>query len=205
MVKGKEALNGKTANFVRIMLPIYVVNNFGQFNHLILRMFRDLDIDARMIPNTLPPGEVAGGCRGIVLGGGPDIGKSGLAAQYLHLGLPVLGICLGLHIIATEFGGRVQAGKTGGYGPVQVDVVNEGEILAGYPKVLHVWASHADEVAIMPPDFVLLARSAICAFEAIANPSLHIYGLQWHPEVSHTRDGRRVYENFDAICRGQGA
>jgi len=185
------------------MLPIYVVNNFGQFNHLILRMFRDLDINAKLVPNTTPPDEMAGACRGIVLGGGPDIGRSGYAARYLHLDLPVLGICLGLHIIATEFGGRVQPGRSGGYGPVQVDVVEEGEKLAGYAETLQVWASHADEVAVMPPGFRLLARSSICAHEAIARPDLRIYGLQWHPEVSHTRDGRRVYQNFDAICRGE--
>jgi len=187
-----------------IMLPIYVVNNFGQFNHLILRMLRDLDIDARMIPNSTPPAEVAGSCRGIVLGGGPDIGRVGYALQYLYLGQPVLGICLGLHIIATEFGGRVQPGKAGGYGPVDVEVIEDGEILSSYPDTIRVWASHADEVAVLPPGFRLLARSPICAIEAIANTDMHIYGLQWHPEVSHTRDGRKVYENFDTICREQG-
>ncbi|MCU0632205.1 MAG: GMP synthase subunit A [Methanolinea sp.] len=186
------------------MLPIFVVNNFGQFNHLILRMFRDLDIDARMVPNTTPPEEVAGSCRGIVLGGGPDMGRSGCASRYLHLGHPVLGICLGLHIIATEFGGRVHPGKAGGYGPVEVEVVEEGGILSGYHGTTRVWASHADEVAEMPPGFRLLARSTVCAYEAIARPEMQIYGLQWHPEVSHTLDGRRVYQNFDAICREQG-
>ncbi|MCQ8894774.1 MAG: GMP synthase subunit A [Methanolinea sp.] len=183
------------------MLPIFVVNNYGQFNHLILRMFRDLDIDAKMVPNTLPPGEVAGACRGIVLGGGPDIGRCGMAPHYLHLGIPVLGICLGLHIIACEFGGSVAAGRAGGYGPVEVEIVEEAGILAGYPQHIQVWASHADEVVELPPGFRLLARSPICAHEAIACPGRKIYGLQWHPEVSHTRDGQRVYRNFDTLCR----
>lgn len=189
---------------MRIMLPILVVNNFGQFNHLILRMLRDLGIEARMIPNTVPPDEVAGSCRGIVLGGGPDIRRSGCAPQYLHLGHPVLGICLGLHIIATEFGGEVRPGTAGGYGPVDVEVIDGGDILCGYPETIRVWASHADEVASVPPGFRVLARSSICAHEAIAGTNRHIYGLQWHPEVSHSRDGRKVYENFDAICREQG-
>lgn len=200
----KESLNGKNANNVRNMLPIYVVNNYGQFNHLILRMLRDLDIDARMIPNSTSPDEVAGSCRGVVLGGGPDIRRSGNSSRYLTLDLPVLGICLGLHVIATEYGGSVRQGKTGGYGPVDVEVADEGAILSGYPRTISVWASHADEVAVVPPDFRLLARSAICAHEAIANRDKNIYGLQWHPEVSHTVDGQRVYENFDAICREQG-
>lgn len=197
----KEALNGKNANNLRNMLPIYVINNFGQFNHLILRMFRDLDIDARMVPNSTSPDELAGSCRGIVLGGGPDIRRSGNSSKYLRLGCPVLGICLGLHIIASEFGGNVYPGKMGGYGPVDVDVIEKGEILSGYPDTIRVWASHADEVGVVPPGFKVFARSTVCANEAIASPDLKIFGLQWHPEVSHTLDGRRVYENFDRICR----
>lgn len=181
------------------MLPIFVVNNYGQFNHLILRMFRDLEIDAQMIQNSLPPEEVAEGCRGLVLGGGPEIARSGNASRYLHLGLPVLGICLGLHIIAREFGGSVRPGQSGGYGPVEVTVQDHDVILAGYPDRIRVWASHADEVARVPPGFRVLASSPICAHEALAHPDLRIFGLQWHPEVSHTADGRRVYENFNAI------
>ena len=66
---------------------------------------------------------------------------------------------------------------------------------------MNVWASHADEVTSVPDGFVLLARSGICGAEAIAMPDLHIYGLQWHPEVSHTFEGNRVFENFDRITR----
>ncbi len=65
------------------MLPIYVVNNFGQFNHLIQRMLRDLDIDSVMISNTTPPDEVGSSCRGIVLGGGPAIERAGNCSEYL--------------------------------------------------------------------------------------------------------------------------
>src|SRR5665647_546227 len=92
------------------MRPIYVVNNFGQFNHLILRMLRDLGIEARMIPNTTAPDEVAAECRGVVLGGGPSIERVGRCPEYLDLDLPVLGICLGLHVIARRYGGTVAAG-----------------------------------------------------------------------------------------------
>jgi GMP synthase (glutamine-hydrolysing) len=186
------------------MLPVFVVNNFGQFNHLILRMLRDLDIGARMIANSMPPEEVAAGCRGLVLGGGPDLSRAGNAGAYLDLGLPVLGICLGLHIIATRFGGTVSRGRSGGYGPVEVEIVEQDEILKGYPPHITVWASHADEVTGLPGSAVRLAGSSICAYEAIAVPDLHIYGLQWHPEVSHTGNGRLVYENFDRVTREYG-
>lgn len=188
-----------------VMRPIFVVNNYGQFNHLIHRALRDLDIPVSLIPNTTPKEKVMGECRGIVLGGGPDIGRAGNCADYLDLGLPVLGICLGLHVIATKFGGEVRQGKSGGYGPVEVDICDHDAILKGYPQAIHVWASHADEVARVPPGFTLLARSAICDAEAIALPDRHIYGIQWHPEVSHTQDGTRVFENFNAVTLEHGA
>lgn len=183
------------------MLPIYVVNNFGQFNHLIHRALRDLDIDVAMVPNSTPPSRISGECRGIILGGGPTIERAGNCSDYLDLGLPVLGICLGLHIIATKFGGEVHQGLRGGYGPVEVEISDHDDILAGYPQRISVWASHADEVSRIPEGFTCLAHSAICGAEAIALPELHIYGLQWHPEVSHTFEGKRVFENFDRITR----
>lgn len=183
------------------MLPIYVINNFGQFNHLIHRALRDLDIDAYLIQNTTTAEKVATECRGIILGGGPDITRAGNCAEYLDLGLPVLGICLGLHIIATKFGGSVHPGHSGGYGPVDVEICEHNAILSGYPQHINVWASHADEVTTVPEGFTLLARSGICGAEAIAMQDRHIYGLQWHPEVSHTFEGSRVFTNFDRIIR----
>jgi GMP synthase (glutamine-hydrolysing) len=181
------------------MRPIIVVNNYGQFNHLILRMLRDLGIDARMVSNETDPAEIREGARGIVLGGGPDIARAGRAAEYLGLGLPVLGICLGHHIIAKARGGIVQRGASGGYGSVRVNVIDHDTILAGYPETLQVWASHADEVASVPPGFSVLASSSICGVEAMASDTEPVYGIQWHPEVSHTVDGRLVYENFNRL------
>jgi GMP synthase (glutamine-hydrolysing) len=184
------------------MLPIYVVNNFGQFNHLIHRSLRDLDIDVSMVPNSTPALRISEECRGIILGGGPTIERAGNCSQYLDLGLPVLGICLGLHIIAARFGGEVHQGARGGYGPVEVEICEHNDILDGYPEKISVWASHADEVSRIPEGFTCLARSAICGAEAIALPDKHIYGLQWHPEVSHSENGRLVYENFNRITIG---
>ncbi len=182
------------------MLPIFVVNNYGQFNHLISRALRDSDIESKLIPNSTPPDEIRDSCRGIILGGGPDIARAGRCAEYLDLGIPVLGICLGLHIIATKSGGSVQPGKMGGYGAVEVEVLDQDGILEGYPEKMQVWASHADEVVATPPDFIRLATSDICGNEAIKHRDLPIFGLQWHPEVSHTYEGYRVFENFSRIC-----
>ncbi|NYT05950.1 MAG: GMP synthase subunit A [Methanomicrobiales archaeon] len=184
------------------MRPLYVVNNFGQTNHLILRMLRDLGIDAKMIRNDTPPAEVLDGCRGIILGGGPSLERAGRAPEYLDLGVPVLGICLGLHIIATANGGAVTHSPSGGFGSVSVDIIDHDRILLGYPDRISVWASHADEVTTVPAGFDLLARSSICGVEAIGRDSDYCYGIQWHPEVSHSVNGRLVYENFDHLCRG---
>jgi len=97
----------------------------------------------------------------------------------------------------------VSSGKSGGYGPVDVEIIEPAEILNGYPDTMNVWASHADEVARVPEGFIRLARSSICGAEAIARLDKHIYGLQWHPEVSHTFEGKRVFENFNRISLEQ--
>ncbi|TAJ44193.1 GMP synthase subunit A [Methanofollis fontis] len=182
------------------MLPIFVVNNHGQFNHLIHRKLRDMDIEVRMIPNTTAPSDVEAGCSGIVLGGGPSLERAGNCAEYLDLGLPVLGICLGLHVIATARGGQVGPGSHGGYGGVTVEITGESEILAGYEGPIHVWASHADEVKQVPDGFVVHARSDICPVEAMGSADERIYGVQWHPEVSHTENGDLLFRNFERIC-----
>jgi len=182
------------------MRPIYVVNNYGQFNHLILRKLRDMEIDAEMVANTTPPSEIATGCRGIVLGGGPTLDRAGHCAKYLDLDLPVLGICLGLHIIALACGGSVRKGVSGGYGAVDVDICHHDTILAGYPDTIRVWASHADEVAELPEGCTTLARSPICRIEAMKAEKRPIFGVQWHPEVSHSMEGGRIFENFNRIC-----
>lgn len=183
------------------MRPIFVVNNHGQFNHLILRMLRDLDIEAMLVSNETPSREIGEGCRGIILGGGPSLDRAGRAGSYLDLGVPVLGICLGMHIIARERGGEVSPGRKGGYGAVEVEISDHDGILAGYPDRIRVWASHADEVTTPPPGFSVLAHSHICGVEAMAAPSGDLYGIQWHPEVSHTQQGELVFHNFDQICQ----
>ena len=183
------------------MRPLYVVNNYGQFNHLILRSLRDMGIDAGLVPNTTPPEEMAAGCRGIILGGGPSMDRAGRCREYLDLGLPVLGICLGMQAIALARGGAVTPGSMGGYGLVEVEIVEPDDILAGYPRLSQVWASHMDEVTRLPEGFTLLASSRICWIEAMANPEERLYGVQWHPEVSHTVNGRLIFENFDRVCR----
>ncbi|WP_424019838.1 GMP synthase subunit A [Halorientalis pallida] len=181
------------------MTRIDVVDNHGQFTHLEHRALRDLGVDVELIDNTTPPAEVD--ADGLVLSGGPDIDDIGNCPDYLDLDVPVLGICLGMQIIAAELGGRVDAGDYGGYADVTVEITDDTDPLIGsLAPETRVWASHADEVKEVPEGFTRTAKSDVCGVEAMSDAERNLYGVQWHPEVSHTEEGEAVFENFLEIC-----
>lgn len=183
------------------MTRIVVVDNAGQFTHLEHRALRDLGIDTELIDNSRPPESVA--ADGVILSGGPNIEDIGQAPNYLDAGIPVLGICLGMQLMATELDGEVSSGDYGGYADVSIEVLDSEDSLIGslYPET-RVWASHADEVTSLPTGFQRTARSDVCEIEAMSNPSADLYGVQWHPEVAHTERGEEVFRNFRRICDG---
>lgn len=183
-------------------LKILVVNNYGQFCHLIHRAVRDLDMDTKIIPNTTPIEDIlAEEPDGLILSGGPEMDRAGLCFDYVRkIDLPILGICLGHQAIALAYGGHVHAGEKGGYAEVEIEVLEEDDILRGLGPKTTVWASHADEVAIIPESFIHLARSDICEIEAMRHPTKPLYGVQWHPEVSHTKEGEKLLTNFLEVC-----
>ena len=183
-------------------IKILVVNNYGQFCHLIYRAARDLDMDTKIISNTMSIEDIlAEEPDGLILSGGPEIDRAGLCCDYVReIDLPILGICLGHQIIALTYGGQVHAGKKGGYAEVDIEVIEEDDILRGLGPKITVWASHADEVAIIPEGFIHLARSDICEIEAMRHSIKPIYGVQWHPEVSHTNQGEKMFMNFFEVC-----
>ncbi|WP_267642793.1 GMP synthase subunit A [Haloarchaeobius amylolyticus] len=181
------------------MTRIVVVDNHGQFTHLEHRALRDMGVDSEVVDNETPPSEVE--ADGIVLSGGPEMDRRGKSGEYLEADVPVLGICLGMQIIAHELDGEVGSGDYGGYADVTVDVLDEDDPLIGslYPET-RVWASHADEVKEVPEGFSITAKSDVCGVEAMSDPERDLYGVQWHPEVSHTAEGEEVFENFVALC-----
>jgi GMP synthase (glutamine-hydrolysing) len=181
------------------MTKIDVVDNHGQFTHLEQRALRDMGVDVDLIDNETPPEEID--ADGLVLSGGPDIDDIGNCADYLDLDVPVLGICLGMQIIADKLGGRVDGGEYGGYADVTVEVLDEDDPLTGsLTPETRVWASHADEVKELPEGFSLTGRSDVCDVEAMSNTDRDLYGVQWHPEVAHTAEGEELFENFMRIC-----
>jgi GMP synthase (glutamine-hydrolysing) len=182
------------------MTRIVVVDNHGQFTHLEHRALRDLGVDSEVVDNTTPAGDVT--ADGVVLSGGPDIDRTGRCGEYLDRDWPVLGICLGMQFMARELGGAVGPGDYGGYADVTVEITDDRDPLVGsLAPETRVWASHADEVVEVPPGFERTARSDICAVEAMSDTDRDRYGVQFHPEVSHTERGQEVFENFLAVCQ----
>ena len=181
------------------MTRIAVVDNGGQFTHLEQRALRELGVDVDTVDNETPPAEID--ADGIVLSGGPDIDRTGNCPAYLDLDVPVLGICLGMQVMATALGGAVEAGDYGGYADVTVEITDDDDPLVGsLAPDTRVWASHADEVARVPPGFDRTARSDVCDVEAMSDTDGDRYGVQWHPEVAHTAEGQAVFESFLARC-----
>ncbi len=178
---------------------ILIVNNYGQFNHLIARSIRDR-VEGKMISNQTPADEIQ--ADGLILGGGPSIDRAGRCKEYLtSLEIPMLGICLGMQLMGTTFGGSVGPGTIGGYAQVDVEIIDEDEVLKGLPSRISTWASHADQVIELPEGFRRLARSNVCEIEALRHESKPLFGVQWHPEVVHTEYGGELLENFIEICR----
>lgn len=183
-------------------LKILVINNYGQFCHLIHRAVRDLDMDTKIVANTTSIEDILDEePDGLILSGGPSLDRAGMCSEYVEsIDLPILGICLGHQVIAKTFGGEVGSGPTGGYADIEIEVIDEDELLTGLGPKTSVWASHADEVLRMPGDFKQLARSNICECEAMRHVDRPLFGVQWHPEVAHTEKGEQLLMNFFEVC-----
>lgn len=185
------------------MVKIIVINNYGQFCHLIHRAVRDLDQEVELMKNTSSIDEILSRePDGIILSGGPTLERAGNCSLYVkEVDLPVLGICLGHQVMAQAYGGIVGTGAAGGYAAIEIEILEEDDILKGLGPRTRVWASHADEVCSLPVEFIRLARSSICEVEAMKHKTKPLYGVQWHPEVSHTERGNDLFNNFFEVCK----
>lgn len=185
------------------MIKIIVVNNYGQTCHLIHRAVRDLEQEVELVKNTSSIEEIlAKKPDGLILSGGPTLERAGNCSLFVkEINLPILGICLGHQVMAKTFGGGVRTGAAGGYAAVEIEIIDEDDILKGIGPKTVVWASHADEVSSLPPEFIGLARSAISEIEAMKHRTKPLYGVQFHPEVSHTERGNDILLNFFEVCR----
>jgi GMP synthase (glutamine-hydrolysing) len=185
---------------------VVVLDYGGQYSQLIARRVRECGVFSELLPHHVGAAEVARRRpRGVILSGGPASvyadGAPPLDPALLELGVPVLGICYGMQLIALKLGGRVQGAEVGEFGRSQLTVSEPGRLLAGTPAEQTCWMSHRDTVFAPPPGFEALAASTASPVAAFESAQRGIYGIQFHPEVVHTPYGQQVLTNFlTEIC-----
>ena len=178
-----------------------VILDFGsQYTQLIARRIREQSVFSAVLPCNATLEEIRSyGPVGIILSGGPssvyDRDAPPSDPRVFELGLPVLGICYGLHLMVHSLGGKVKPGAKREYGHAQVDVIEESILFRGLARELSVWMSHGDEAEALPPGFRKIAQSP-SALAGIENAEKRMWAVQFHPEVHHTPLGTEVLKNF---------
>jgi GMP synthase (glutamine-hydrolysing) len=180
---------------------VVVLDYGGQYSQLIARRVRECGVFSELLPHHVGAAEVAKRKpRGIILSGGPASvyaeGAPPLDRELLALGIPVLGICYGMQLLALALGGRVQGAEVGEFGRSQLTVTETGRLLAGTPAEQTCWMSHRDTVFAAPAGFAPLASSTASPVAAFESTERGVYGIQFHPEVVHTPYGQQVLTNF---------
>ncbi|MBI4890068.1 MAG: glutamine-hydrolyzing GMP synthase [Acidobacteria bacterium] len=178
---------------------IIVLDTGGQYCHLITRKIRELGVYSEIRPSETPAEELRG-VKGIVISGGPasvyEDGSPQVDPAIFDLGCAVLGLCYGHQLIAWHLGGEVSKGVKGEYGLAHLEPAGEGAVFAGAGGRQQIWMSHRDTVTRVPAGFETMGSTETCAIAAMGDAGRRIYGLQFHPEVVHTRNGRRILSNF---------
>ncbi|MCC7385597.1 MAG: glutamine-hydrolyzing GMP synthase [Deltaproteobacteria bacterium] len=183
-----------------------LVLDFGsQYTQLIARRVREQRVYSEIWPCTRSLDEIRRFApRAIILSGGPasvhEAGAPSVDPGLFALGIPVLGICYGLQVMAHTLGGRVVPASHREFGRAEVEALADSALLEGVTgpggERLMVWMSHGDQVERLPAGFQVLGRSDTCPFAMVADPARKLYGLQFHPEVVHTPRGRELLGNF---------
>ncbi len=192
-----------------------LILDFGsQYTQLIARRVRELGVYCEIHPWDVGDEAVrAFGARGVILSGGPESvtqpGAPAAPAAVFELGVPVLGICYGMQTMAAQLGGRVEPGAVHEFGYAEVRARGHSALLRDIEDrvnaeghgLLDVWMSHGDRVVELPPGFKAIASTPDLPFAGMADETRRFYALQFHPEVTHTRQGTRIYERFlHGIC-----
>jgi GMP synthase (glutamine-hydrolysing) len=191
--------------------PVLVLDFGAQYVQLIARRVRERHAFARIVRHDISPQRVRElNPLALILSGGPasvyEPGAPHCDPAILTMGIPVLGICYGLQLISQAIGGGVQANAARGeYGRMECRVLDRSEpLFQDVPANTVVWMSHGDQIKELGRDFVALAETPSCPIAAVRHRTLPIYGLQFHPEVSHTPYGSMILGNFlDRICSNQ--
>ena len=191
------------------VIPVVFVK--GQYNHLIARTLQDLGVESRLLPASTTPEQLSAiGVDALVMGGGPQrvraleelTGELADATKLIrNVKVPLLCICVTHQLLASAYGGETGEAKKPEFGPVEVKVIEEGEILGGLRPSFTAWESHNDEVVRTPENFQVLASSENCTVQAMRHSKMDVFGVQFHPEVYHTAKGVDVLKNFLEVVR----
>ncbi len=188
---------------------VLVIDFGGQYSQLIARRVRECGVFSELLASDVSAEEVARRApKGLILSGGPASvyapGAPALDPALLELGVPVLGICYGMQLLAHSLGGLVERAEVGEFGRSELTVREPGRLLRGLPAEQACWMSHRDTVRRAPEGFTELAASTASPVAAFEDPGRGIYAIQFHPEVAHTPYGQQILTTFlDDICGAQ--
>lgn len=189
---------------------ILIIDFGGQYNQLIARRVREKNVYCEVVPNTISIEKIKEkNPKGIIFTGGPssiyadDAPKCDI--EVFELGIPILGICYGMQLMAYTLGGAVKRATKREYGQMEVSLDNSSKLFKGFKSSNICLMSHTDYVDSVPKGFEKIAKSNTCKIAAMQNLNKNFYGVQFHPEVNHTIDGDKIIENFVIdICGCKG-
>jgi GMP synthase (glutamine-hydrolysing) len=188
-----------------------LILDFGsQFTQLIARRVRENRVYCEVHPFNLPLDEIRRRRpAGLILSGGPqsvyEPGAPSAEPALFELGIPVLGICYGMQVMAHRLGGSVVGSSHREYGRAEIAIVEQGRLFQGLSACETVWMSHGDRVGDLPPGFQVTASTSNAPVVGFENPERGLYAIQFHPEVSHTVSGSEILRNFlYGVCGARG-
>lgn len=188
-----------------------IILDFGsQYTQLIARRLREIRVYCEIHPFNTPVEKIESlQPMGLVFSGGPssyyDESSPAPLKGLFELGVPILGICYGMHAIGEMFGGRVEKAPHREYGPIDMEIMSPSPLFTGMDKNVRVWMSHGDHLTSPPEGFIHIASASNAHYAALEHPDRKLYLVQFHPEVTHTPDGPRIIHNFARnICGAKG-
>ncbi len=181
--------------------PVLILDFGSQYTQVIARRVRECQVYSEIVRHDITAAEIeAMAPKGIILSGGPasvyEKTAPQIDLQIFSLGIPVLGICYGMQLMARHLGGEVEFSARREYGAGVLHIDEETPLLHGLGEQIDIWNSHGDKLTAMPAGFRAIAHTDNSPFAAIEDSARHLYALQFHPEVSHTPRGREIIENF---------